>query len=252
MYRTTIAAAAVAALAASSSLAAPINYGDFSEIPPGAVIYTDVTEDSGTDDPPLYGEPEIAPGNANELDFDPSGFAATSTGGPLDITDGQLNFGFYTLPGAGLDTLEITEGGDFTFAGVGGAGTTVTAEALVTVNILAVDHELLVDPIVVTASNVFAADMATEGAGSGFWENGVLIEFGAVLPSGWELGVTKAEVVINNQLVTNSELDSLAFIAKKDFTITPGGDLTPFIPEPATVSLLAVCGFAGLGCRRVR
>ena len=48
-----------------ASLAAPINYGDFSDIPPGAVMYTDVTETANTpgDSEPLFGAPVVS-GNA--------------------------------------------------------------------------------------------------------------------------------------------------------------------------------------------
>ena len=241
------------ALFAANSFEAPINYGDFSDIPPGAVMYTDVTESSGTDPvpPPLYGPPEL---EINTLDFDPVGFVATSSGGPLDIVDGQLNFGIEMAPGSGLSSLFLSEGGDYSFGGFDGAGTTVSAGAIIRVEIQEVDGAALTTPIVVTASSSFFTDMAATGGatpGPLPWGLGVFVDFGPVLPL--DSLVTKAEVVINNQLITNSEEDSLAFIAKKEFELIPGGDLDPddVIPEPTSLALVTCC-LVGLAARRRR
>lgn len=216
-----------------SAIAGPISYGDFSDIPPGSVEYLDVTEDSGTDDPPLYNEPDIS---GNLLDFDTSGFVSTASGGPLDITDGQLNFTVTPVAGLGLSSLVFTEGGDFTFVGTGGVGTTVRASLIVSIDILEVNGVTLPSPISIDEIDVFSTDQATSGVGAGFWSNTVLVEFGTVL--GPNQLVTRADVAIDNQLVTNSEEDSLAFIAKKDFAVTPGEDPTPFVPEPNSIALL--------------
>ena len=98
---------AIAALwCANHCASAAIMYGDFDDIPPGVVMYTDVTESSATDpiSLPLFGAPTIV---ANDLDFDPMSFGATAPIGPstADLTDGQLNFGFTALPGRGLSGL---------------------------------------------------------------------------------------------------------------------------------------------------
>lgn len=229
----TFAAVALVSLL-SATQAAPIAYSDASDIPPGVLTYTDIEEDSATDPIPLFGAPDVS---VNTLDFDPSGFVSTTTGGPLDITDGQLNFGFNALPNTGVTSLLFEEGGDYSFTGVGGAGTTVSASLLVSVKILEVDHVTLATPIVVNKSMSFSADMGTEGVGADFWDFGLLVELGAAIAPGYQHGVTLAEVVLNNQLTSNSEEDSAAFIAKKDFTVTPGGDLDPNeIPEPAPLA----------------
>ncbi len=231
-------ALAVVFLATQVASAAPIMYGDFSDIPPGAVMYLDVTEDSGTDTPPLYNEPTAV---VNVLDFETSAFVSSTTGGPLDITDGQLNFGVEIVPGLGISSLAITEGGDYTFEGTGGSGTTVRASLIVEVDILEINGVPVTSPTSVQGISTFATDQATAGVGPGFWNNVAFLDFGPLLDPGFL--VTKAEVVVNNQLVTNSEEDSLAFIAKKDFAVTPGEDPGPFVPEPNTLALLAL----GLG-----
>lgn len=238
-FRNTLAQAAFALLvlfqATQLAFAAPISYGDFSDIPPGGVMYLDVTEDSGTDDPPLYNEPSIT---ANLLDFETSGFVSTTTGGPLDITDGQLNFTVMGAPGLGISSLAITEGGDYSFEGTGGAGTTVRASLIVEVDILEVNGLPVGGPLSVNGISTFSTDLATAGVGPGFWNNVAFLDFGPLLGPG-NL-VTKAEVVVDNQLITNSEADTLAFIAKKDFAVTPGEDPQPFVPEPTSVALLVL------------
>ncbi len=96
---------------------AAIMYGDFSDIPPGAVMYLDVEESSFSEPvpPPLYGRPTIV---ANLLDFDPSAFGASSLDGAAKRTDGQLTFKISTIPGTGLTGFSIIESGDFQFAGM--------------------------------------------------------------------------------------------------------------------------------------
>ncbi len=236
----------LAVVAFGSAGAAPINYGDFS----GATIsYLQVTETANTpgDTEPLFGAPEIE--GADSLDFDPSGFTATSTGGPLDITDGQLNFEIEAAPGTGLTSLLISEAGDFSFFGFGGVGTTASAGQFVRIDIMEVDNVVLAVPLVLIASGGFSSDMAATGGATLApleWSFDVLADFTTVLPAGFTLGVTRAEVVINNQLATNSEEDSLAFIAKKDFTITPSGvNPNAVVPEPGTLGLLALAGMMG-------
>jgi hypothetical protein len=66
----------------------------------------------------------------------------------------------------------------------------------------------------------------------------------------FRVGATKIEVSINNQLQTLSQVDSQAFIAKKEFRLGIGRE---FIPEPSTFALvgLALCG-CGLFARQKR
>jgi len=249
-------AIALVCLALSSvSQAAHINYGDFTGT---SVMYTDVTESSGTDPVPLYGPPTIA---GNLLDFDPTTFSANAGGGGVDFTDGQLNFGIMGVPGAPITKILIREGGDYTLAGVGpatllgyGIGLRVTVTEIDGIAVVPFD-------VVGAASGTFSLpgdaginvpwDLELE------FNLGVALVLQAGLDFGTDftLGVTKAEVSIDDTLFAISRPASVALIAKKNFVINTDTDpLDPNdIPEPTAMALalLACCGL-GLSSRRNR
>ncbi|TWU00039.1 hypothetical protein Pla108_09820 [Botrimarina colliarenosi] len=242
---------ALAAFAASPAFASSINYGDFNDYGGGGVVdYQDVTESSSTDAIPLYGVPEV---DVNTLDFDPLAFGSNASNGVLEITDGQLNFMFETLPGTGIRSLTVREGGDYTI--VGGTPPTTSVNAGIFAEVLVTE----VDGIALTPANQFtvigsnSAVFTTPGL-SIPWQLGLLLEFGPALSAnnfGPMSAVTAGEFVLNNTLVATSQAGSLSFIAKKDFNITPSGPLDPdnVIPEP-TAAVLAALAFAGLAARR--
>ncbi|TWT38001.1 hypothetical protein KOR34_29680 [Posidoniimonas corsicana] len=246
----TLALFAASLLVAPTAFSAPINYGDFSDIPPGAVMYTDVTESSGTDALPLYGAPDIT---GNVLDFDPTFASNSADGSPgADTTDGQLNFDFMTAPGAGLNSFTINESGSVTLFGAGSAATAAGAGIYAEVEITHVDGTALASPIKITSSVFSSWDLVTSPGTNG-WTNQLFIDFGPALANagfGQNSYATKGSVVIDDTLVTTAETNpnTTAFIDKKDFTIIPGGDLNP-VPEPAAAALAAL-GLAVLGARR--
>lgn len=220
---------------------AAIMYGDFSDIPPGAVMYLDVEESSFTNPGPpgLYGAPTIT---GNLLDFDPAAFGTSSADGVSGIIDGQVNFTMMALPGAGFTGFSIVEGGDFSFSGVSPSPSSfVSASAGATVSILEVDGVALASPISLFASDAFVMDYATAGGAPSTgllpWSLVTYVDLAAALPSGFIEGATKVEVAINNQLTTATAGPGyIAAIAKKNFQIIPVGDLTPnAVPEPASL-----------------
>ncbi len=240
----------------SSSVLAAIMYGDFSDIPPGIVMYTDVTESSGTDPvpPPRFGPPDV---RDNTLDFRTMQFAALSEDDGADLFDGQLNFGMMVLQNAsgvagGFDGLVIDESGDFTLFGAGSSATAVGAGIFAEVEILAVDGAPLATPITVVGSTQFSTDLNASPGLNQPWGNSLLVDFGPALNNAGidpEFGVTKARVVLDDTLVAVSEPNTLAFIAKKDFKVTPF-DVEPNpnfepIPEPTT-AVIAMALVAGL------
>lgn len=242
---------ALALFAAAPAAAAPIAYGDFSDIPPGNVMYLDVREDANSagDVAPLFGAPEAI---VNELDFDPSGFGSSASNGDLDVTDGQLNFDFKTTLGTGISSFTISESGDYKFFG-GGALTTVNFDLIGEVMITEVNGTPLPPAGIVVPFSANGSFSSTGTIPSTAWSLSTLVELGSSIPASFGPGAvaTAGEVFLNNTLVATSELGSLAFIAKKDFTIDPEVNPDPdnTIPEP-TAALLAVLALAGVAARR--
>lgn len=248
-----LAAVCAVALFAANPAAAAIMYGDFSDIPPGSVMYLDVEEDSPSGDTlPLYGAPEAV---GDVLDFDPSGFGATSSNGDTpnpDITDGQLNFDFETIDGTGITSLLIEEGGDYKFFSGTTPTTSVNFDLIGEVMITEVNGVALPPAGIVVPFSANGSFSSTGTIPSTAWSLSVLVELGSAL-SGFGPGsvATAGEVFLNNTLIASSETGSLAFLAKKNFTITPDVQPSPdtIIPEPAA-ALLAVLAFTGLAARR--
>ena len=233
--------AALACLAFSSSnvLANPINYGDLDDIPPGDVMYTQVTESSGTDPVPLYGAPTVT---VNAMDFNPAGFTANAAGGGADITDGQMNFGLMSVPGRAMASINLSESGDFTLFGAGTAATSTGAGLFMQATITEVDGNAI-SPIVVSASTSKSWDLVANPGLSQGWDLSASIDLEqALVDAGlnYSLGVTKADVFLNNTLLAISEPGTVAFIAKKDFVVD-----VPTVPEPTT-AVMAFMALAGL------
>lgn len=242
---------ACGAFLAASSYAAPINYGDVDDIANGGEIeYLQIIESTSTDDEPLYGPPSVT---INQLDFDPAGFGASASNGDIDITDGQLNFSFDTVDGKGITSLQVDEGGDYSFLN-GGPATTINYTLIGRVTITEVDGVSL-PPAGIPIDFSRTMSLASPGPGltPDFWSLGALIEFGpALATAGFDptAVVTAGDFFVNNQLIASSETGSLAFIAKKDFTVTPSDPIDIFdIPEP-TAALLAVLALGGIVSRR--
>lgn len=240
-------------LMAFSAVAAPINYGDYNvPTPPSSVDFLQVTENSGTDTPPLYGAPDPF---AVGLDFDPTSFTANSAGGGADITDGQLNFTVMGNPFppqgvVAIQSITLFEAGDYTLAGAGGAGTAVAAGAIMRATVTEIDG-VAVAPIALTPVNASFSDSLPGLQVATPWSLGMVLDVaGQLAPGSFIVGATKVEVVVNNVLVAQSEAQSAAFIAKKDFRISIE-EIPGQVPEPATAGM-ALLALAGLAAARRR
>lgn len=255
-FSASAAALAVAAAAFLSPVAqaASISYGNFGPVSPG-ISFLNVTESSGTDAVPLYGAPTAF---VTGLDFNPTSFVASATGGGADITDGQMNF---TVAGqivngsaVAINGLSLNEGGDYTLVGGGTAASQAIAGAILGVKVVEIDG-VAVTPITLAPSNASVAfNLAANPGIVQPWSLGTSVGISAQLTSlgvPFLVGATKVEVVLNNSLVAISEAGSVAFIAKKDFVIGVVPEVG-VLPEPSTLAMagLALCGLGATARRK--
>jgi len=225
------------AVATHPASAATIAYGSFGPVPPG-ITFSDVGESSGTDPVPLYGPPEVF---SIGLDFDPVDFVATSTGGPADITDGQLNFTVSDTSLSGISFLSLFEAGDYALEGSGTTASAVFAGAILRVTITQLDGVFVAPISLAPVNGSLGFDLVSNAGIVQPWSLGLGLDIAGQL--GPDQRATQIEVVIDNQLLATSEAASVAFIAKKDFRI----DVS--VPEPGTLLLLLVAGLALLSGR---
>lgn len=251
LCRGALAAAVIVACASSVTHAASVNYGNYS-FPPSPVSLLNVTESSATDPVPLYGPP--APFQIG-LSFSPTGFAASGVNGTADITDGQLNFTITSLTpsaAAGINTLSLFEGGDFTLVGVGTAATSAIAGAIISVRVTEIDG-VPVAPIQLSPGSASVGFSLLSNPGIVQpWSLGISLSIASQLAASnipFTIGATKVEVAIDNSLVALSEAGSVAFIAKKNFGITVIPGDTVLMPEPGGMAMTGSL-VSGLALRR--
>lgn len=253
-WSVTAVALVVALCSAAAAQAASINYGNFGPVAPG-ITFLNVVESSGTDGVPLYDVPSPF---ATGLDFNPVGFTSSVAGGAADITDGQLNFTIHGQDGNGNDvainSINLSEGGVYSLFGVGTAATQVALGAIMNVKITEIDG-VAVAPITMIGNASLAKNLVADAGVASPWSLNVLIDVQGQLTTlgvPFVTGATRADVVINNTLVSISQAASGASVTKTDFAISIVPELE-VVPEPCTLGMvgLALCG-VGLAGRRKR
>jgi hypothetical protein len=249
-----------AALLAPRAFAAPILYGNHAGT---HFTYTNVSEDSTTDTPPLFGPPIVT---GDSIDFNPLGFDASTTNGGSDPTVGNLVFSVEAHLGSRIESIILNEVGDISLAGnvaPGSMGTAAAVFASGTLDIHEVDFAGI-NHISVPFSFTFSPSggtffLGTDGGGGPLyntnWSGSVTIPIDAILIANGITGngATKVSLDIVNTLETVSEPLTSATITKTDFgAVATRTEVRNDIPEPTSATLLIVAVAPLLGRRRLR
>ena len=238
-WRTVFWAAFLAVSSAARLSAAPINYGDFSDIPPGSVMYLDVTEtaNSAGDEEPLFGPPTI---RGNHFDFNPAGFSATALSGGADTTEGQLSMTISPERGFSIEALTIGGKGDATLFGTGAAAQLRFSTSLASISVLELDGRALANPIALRPSSSAGLYTITDNPGQlQPWSLSLEYDVDAALANAgvaFDFGATKLEIVIETTLSAESDQLSIAYLASKDFNLvveTESTTRTPLSQAPS-------------------
>jgi hypothetical protein len=257
LSKTLVAAAAVSLSgAALTSQAAIITYAPPTII--GAqVTYPSVSESSNTNTLPLYGAPSVS---GNNLIFSNLNFAAISTSGtpPLDFVDGQINFTLRADPGTFLNSLTLSEFGDYNVSATPANPAAVdyvkVYPSAVQITVLAINGVPLATPLVDNTSDVMAlspsgGDFQTGVDPSvGSWTGNAFANLSMLFGSNQ---ITEIAVSFDNQLLAESQTGGIADISKKGFDVIPGPTGGTNLPEPSTAGL-ALVTIGGTALKRKR
>jgi hypothetical protein len=218
------------------------------------VTYPSVSESSDTSTSALYGAPTVS---GNDLVFSNLNFAAVSTNASpsLDYVDGQINFTLQADPGSFLQSLDLTEMGDYNVSATplnpAAVNYAQVYENAVQITVLAINGVPLSTPLVNNTSDVmnitpdngqYTTNLVPS---TGSWSGSADVNLATLFASGQ---ITEIAVSFDNQLLAESETGGIADIAKKGFDIVP---ITTNVPEP-TVVCLVVAGFGFASLRRRR
>lgn len=222
----------VIATSLATAHAVPINYGDFPG-GPGGVSFLDVTEDSSTDPTPLYGAPFGLP---NSLFFAPLTFSTSSANGGTDFTEGTLTMIIEADAGYTLGTIAFDISVDTTLLGTGTAATFTTVSSMLTLEDLTPGTNGILNDVIPYAP---APPIALP---EDYLELDGLLTIDLT-----GLGISRLMLTLVQTMSAESEMATTSFIQTKTLDI----DVTTVpIPEPATISLLAMSSLALLRRRR--
>ena len=247
--RRALACAFTACLAASSSFAAPINYGDFAG---STVTYEQVTENTTSINDPdgLFGAPTLS---GDSLDFDPQQFVAGTSNLGVDITAALLEFDVAANPGKFIENLSLTEAGTTALLAVTGATATTGVTSDIVLDIEEIDGAPVPGgSINVPLSMVFSptGSFDVTSTNGGAWTGVAFVDLDQWLDDNSVAhvgGVTRLTVQLVNTLTATSSDGAETTITKQD---ADGVIITANIPEPTTAALLLAAVAAPMFARR--
>jgi len=231
---------ALALCLGSNPLTASITYPDLTG---STVTYENITESSATDPVPLYGQPSIS---GDTLVFSPEvEFAASApkvignTAVNADVTDGRLKFTVRANQGLFINTITLSEFGDYVASGL--SDTQVTASGAIFASFFNGTQQVSV------AFDGYDPDPDT-GGDSPFFANSSGVWLAEAFLNLSEYELTEVDIIINNTLTAVApNSNGAAFIAKKGFNV----EVTA-IPEPASMALFGVGTLLIIARRRRR
>jgi len=202
------------------------------------VTFSNVQETSAIGPEPLWDAPVYV---GNQMLFFPSAFVAASSGGGIDTVSSQLQAQFSGT--TALDTItqiDITEFGDATLSGVGGAATGASAAMSGFVTVLA-DTSGAIAPVVIPFTAAYTPAGSVVGgqlvlglpgdAGVTIWSATTSVDIASVVPN-----ATLVQLSLDNTLSAASEVDTSSLIQKK--VVDGPAVIIDVIPEPGTALLV--------------
>ncbi len=194
------------------------------------------------------------------LHLDPQGFASQSVNNTTDLLDSQLSTTLMAGSGNSIESIAITEFGDYSLGGLAGGQANAQVGAAFFWTVLEIDN--IAVSLATQATNL---NLSTGGGVNGgeysrpgddgtsiIWNGVADIDVGGYLDSLQIAGnATKVRLTFDNTLQTAADDFSSAFIKKKGVDIDVNMKTNTGVPEPTTALLLGL-GLAIVPCTRRR
>jgi len=257
-FGTCVAMLAVMAFAPMTATAGMFSWGDIAGTD---VMFLNVSE-SNAETTTLFapmpgtGGPIVA---GNSLHLDPQNFSSQSQNNSADLIDSTLSTVIMAGPGSVLNSVSISELGDYSLGGLVGGQASAEVGAAFFWTVLEVDNMAV--SMATQATNLILGTGAGPNGGqydrpaddgtAVIWNGVANIDLAGFLASQQVSGaVTKLRLVFDNTLQTSADDVSSAFIKKKSVDIIVDAD--PMVPEPSTALLLGLGLALAPGLRRRR
>ena len=222
--RIAIGLAALCALAFNSSANASM------ALNPASGSNGQITYSSGQTDNGLFGTPVLSGGKI--LFSNPSNFRASASNGSAQTTTDRVSFLLSKTNGSDVDTVRVSETGDWSILGAGLAK--ISGGLFFYSHDTATFGQVFSATPTVTYKNTdngvtTVSPVIPSGTSTGLWTAELFID----LP----VGIKTGELVLNNNLQVTSGSASTSLIQKKGITIAIDAP-APGVPEPTSMALI--------------